>query len=442
MVGKESKIMIWDTECEQISREQLKRLQLERLKQVVSYVYEEVPFYRERFDEEGVKPKDIQTLDDLRKLPFTTKDALREHYPYGLFARKMKDIVRVHSSSGTTGKPVVVGYTANDLETWSDLIARIVTQAGVTDEDIVQICFGYGMFTGGFGLHYGLEKAGATVVPASAGNTERQIMMMKDFGTTALVSTPSYALYIGEVAQEMGINPHDLGIKTGLFGGEPWTEEMRRELEELWGMNATDNYGLSELIGPGVAGECVEGEGLHISEDHFIPEVIDPETKEPVAPGEKGELVFTTLTKEGFPVIRYRTKDISRLTTEQCVCGRTTARMEKVSGRTDSMLIIRGVNVFPSQVESVLLEVEEVAPHYQMIIKREGHLDELEIQVELKPDQFTGSFRNLEEIERKIYKKLSSVLSLHPEVKLLEPKSLERTVGKSKRVIDKRIEAS
>ncbi|SJZ45166.1 phenylacetate--CoA ligase family protein [Selenihalanaerobacter shriftii] len=434
--------MIWDQEYEQMSREELNDLQLSRLKKIVNYVYEEVPFYKQRFDKAGVKPADIKTLDDITKLPFTTKDALRDHYPYGLFAKGMKDIVRLHSSSGTTGKPVVVGYTANDLEVWSDLIARIVTQAGVTDEDIVQICFGYGMFTGGFGLHYGLEEAGATVIPASAGNTKRQIMMMQDFGTTALVSTPSYALYIAEVAKEMGINPHDLGIKIGLFGGEPWTEEMRREIEELWGMRATDNYGLSELIGPGVAGECTESQGLHISEDHFIPEVIDPQTKEPVEPGEKGELVFTTITKEGFPVIRYRTKDISRLILKPCSCGRTTARMEKVSGRTDSMLIIRGVNVFPSQIESVLLEIDEVAPHYQMVIKREGHLDELEVQVELKPDKFTGSFKNLEEIERKISRNLNSVLSLQPEVKLLEPKSLERTQGKSKRVIDKRTEAS
>jgi phenylacetate-CoA ligase len=433
--------MIWDQEKEGISRSRLKELQLKRLKEVVNYVYKEVPFYRERFKKAGVEPGDIKTLDDLRKLPFTTKDTLRDHYPYDLFAKGMKDIVRIHSSSGTTGKPVVVGYTANDLETWSDLIARIVSQAGVNDEDIVQICFGYGMFTGGFGLHYGLEKVGATVIPASAGNTQKQIMMMKDFGTTGLVSTPSYALYIAEVAQDMGIDPHDLGIKVGLFGGEPWTEEMRDEIEELWGMRATDNYGLSELIGPGVAGECLAMDGLHIAEDHFIPEVIDPQTKEPVAPGEKGELVFTTLTKEGFPVIRYRTKDISRLNIEQCSCGRTTARMEKISGRTDNMLIIRGVNVFPSQVESVLLEVEEVAPHYQMVVKRDGHLDELEIKVELKPDKFTGSFKNLEEVEKKIGKKFSSVLSLQPEIKLLEPKSLARTKGKSKRVLDKRKEA-
>lgn len=430
--------MIWDQKNEQMSRSKLKKLQLERLQEVINYVYEKVPFYRDRFDKVGVKPTDIQSLDDLQKLPLTTKDALRDHYPYGLFAEKMKNIVRLHSSSGTTGKPVVVGYTDNDLETWSDLIARTVTQAGVTEEDIVQICFGYGMFTGGFGLHYGLEKVGATVIPASAGNTQRQIMMMQDFGTTALVSTPSYALYIAEVAQDMGIDPHDLGIKIGLFGGEPWTEEMRKEIEGLWGMTATDNYGLSELIGPGVAGECLAKNGLHISEDHFIPEVIDPRTEKRVEPGEKGELVFTTLTKEGFPVIRYRTKDISRLITEQCSCGRTTARMEKVSGRTDNMLIIRGVNVFPSQVESVLLEVEEVAPYYQMVVRREGHLDELEIKVELKPDKFTGSFKNLEEIEKTINRKLNSVLSLQPEIKLLEPKSLERTEGKSKRIVDKR----
>lgn len=431
--------MIWDQDMETAGQDELRTVQLPRLKQVVRTVYESVPYYKELFDSHGIHPNKLTSLDDLAKFPFTTKDALRDNYPFGLFAKPMKDIIRLHASSGTTGKPIVVGYTENDLQTWSDLIARIATMAGVTREDVAQICFSYGLFTGGFGLHYGLEKVGATVVPASVGNTEKQIMLIKDFNVTVLVCTPSYALYMAEVARDMGVDPRALPLKTGLFGAEPWTENMRLQIEERLNLNATDNYGLSEIMGPGVAGECLERAGLHINEDHFLVEVIDPDTGEVLPDGTEGELVFTTLTKEGFPVIRYRTKDISVINRERCACGRTTARMRKVSGRTDDMLIIRGVNVFPSQIESVLMEVAEVAPHYLIVVdKKKGYLDDLEVHVELNRDKFTGSFRDLEDVEKKISRKLANVLTVSARVKLVEPKSLERTMGKAKRVIDKR----
>lgn len=431
--------MIWEKDMESASRDELRNVQLPRLKQVVRTVYESVPYYKELFDRHGIHPDDLKTLDDLARFPFTTKDALRDNYPFGLFAKPMKDIVRLHASSGTTGKPIVVGYTENDLQTWSGLIARIATMAGVTREDVAQICFSYGLFTGGFGLHYGLEKVGATVVPASVGNTEKQIMLIKDFNVTVLVCTPSYALYMAEVAGDMGVDPRTLPLKTGLFGAEPWTENMRLQIEERLNLIATDNYGLSEIIGPGVAGECRERAGLHINEDHFLVEVIDPDTGEVLPDGTEGELVFTTLTKEGFPVIRYRTKDISVINRERCACGRTTARMRKVSGRTDDMLIIRGVNVFPSQIESVLMEIAEVAPHYLIVVdKKKGYLDDLEVHVELNRDKFTGSFRDLEAVEKKISHKLANVLTVSARVKLVEPKSLERTMGKAKRVIDRR----
>lgn len=422
-----------------MKREELKRVQLERLQQTVKRVYENVPFYKESFDRVGVKPEDIKSLEDIEKLPFTTKNDLRDHYPYGLFAVPMKDIVRVHASSGTTGKPVVVGYTSKDLDTWSDLIARVVTQAGVTADDVVQVALGYGLFTGGFGLHYGLEKAGATVVPASSGNTEKQIMLMKDFGTTVLVSTPSYALYIAEVAEKMGVDPKSLNLRLGLFGAEPWTEGMRRELESRLGIKATDNYGLSEIIGPGVAGECFHSDnGLHISEDHFIPEIIDPETGESLGFDQQGELVFTTITKEGFPVIRFRTKDLTKITEDPCACGRTTARMEKISGRADDMLIIRGVNVFPSQVESVLMEINGVEPYYQITLKKKGYLDDFEVAVEVSEDRFTDKFSELENLEREIASKLQSVLTIGPRIRLVEPGTIERSTGKAKRVFDYR----
>lgn len=431
--------MIWDRETETLPGDRLRQLQLPLLQKVVDRVYRTVPYYRNLFDNHGVHPGDLRELPDLARFPLTTKEALRDNYPFGLFAAPMKEIVRLHASSGTTGKPIVVGYTKNDLDIWSDLIARIATQAGVTAEDVAQVCFSYGLFTGGFGLHYGLEKVGATVVPSSVGSTDKQIMLMQDFGVTVLVCTPSYALYLAEAARENGVDPLALPLKVGMFGAEPWTENLRLQIEEQLGLRAADNYGLTEIIGPGVAGECQARAGLHINEDHFLVEVIDPETENVLGDGEEGELVFTTLTKEGFPVIRYRTKDISDINRERCACGRTTARMRKVTGRTDDMLIIRGVNVFPSQIESVLMEVAEVAPHYLIVVdKKKGCLDDLEIQVELDREKFTGSFRDLEAVERKISRRLRSVLTVSARVRLLEPKSLERTWGKSKRVLDKR----
>ncbi|MBS4023356.1 MAG: phenylacetate--CoA ligase [Dethiobacter sp.] len=434
--------MIWERDRETMSYEQLRELQLPLMQGVLQKVYSAVPYYRELFDSHGVRPQDLKSLEDLERFPFTTKDALRDNYPFGLFAAPMKDIVRLHASSGTTGKPIVVGYTQNDINTWAELIARLAVQAGVTREDVAQICFSYGLFTGGFGLHYGLERVGATVVPASAGNTEKQIMLLKDFGVSVIVCTPSYALYLAEVASDMGVDPHSLPLRVGMFGGEPWTENMRLQIEERLGITATDNYGLSEIIGPGVAGECLERGGLHINEDHFLVEVIDPATGKVLPDGEEGELVFTTLTKEGFPVIRYRTKDLSVLDRHACDCGRTLARMRKVTGRTDDMLIIRGVNVFPSQIESVLMEVEEVAPHYLIVVdKKKGYLDDLEVQVELNREKFTGSFRDLEAVEQKISRKLNNVLTVSARVRLVEPKTLERTLGKAKRVLDKRTES-
>jgi phenylacetate-CoA ligase len=429
--------MIWDR-TETLPREDMEQLQLSRLQTVVRRVYQKVPFYRERLQERGLKPAHIRSLADLTRLPFTTKDDLRVNYPYGLFAVPLEKLVRIHASSGTTGRPTVVGYTKKDLRTWSELVARVVVQAGTKPRDVVQICFSYGLFTGGFGLHYGLERVGATVVPASAGNTQRQLRLMQDFHTTVLVSTPTYAMYIAEVAQEMGLNPAQLGLRLGLFGSEPWSEGMRQELEATWGFKATDNYGMSELIGPGVSGECQMQNGLHISEDHFLPEIIDPETGEQLPPGEEGELVITTLTKEGLPLLRYRTRDLTALDYTPCPCGRTTVRMRRVTGRTDDMLIVRGVNVFPSQVEEVLMDIPGVGPHYQIIVDRQGYLDEFEVQVELAADYFTGKFRDLETLERTVKERLQTILQITPKVKLVEYKSLERTVGKAKRVIDKR----
>lgn len=429
--------MIWDKgEC--LDRKDLEKIQLKRLQGTVQRAYEAVPYYRQAFEQAGVKPEDIKELKDVAKLPFTTKTALREHYPYGLFAVPLKEVVRIHASSGTTGKPIVVGYSKNDLETWTSLVARIITQAGVTDEDVAQICFGYGFFTGGFGLHYGMEKVGATVVPASSGNTEKQIMLMQDFKTTALVSTPSYALYLAEVAQSMGIDPASLPLRVGLFGGEPCTESMKKEIEARWQIKATDNYGLTEVIGPGVAGECGIEPGLHISEDHFLVEVIDPKTQEVLDYGQEGELVFTSLTKEAFPVIRYRTRDISVLNPEPCRCGRTTVRMRKIKGRTDDMLIIKGVNVYPSQIEAVLHDVEGTSPHYQIIVTRKGFLDALEILVEIKPDWFKDNYKEIVGIEQKIHRGLQKIVGIDAKVTLVGPGSIERTTGKAKRVIDLR----
>ncbi|AET66487.1 coenzyme F390 synthetase [Desulfosporosinus orientis DSM 765] len=430
--------MIWDVEHECMSRSRLEELQLERLKWTVNRVYSKVPHYREKFEKLGIVPEGIKSVNDLKYLPFTTKEDLRNNYPFGLFAVPQKEVVRVHASSGTTGRPVVVGYTANDLNTWTDLTARMVSLAGVTSEDVAQIAFNYGLFTGGFGLHYGLERAGALVVPVSGGNTERQLMLMKDFGTTVLISTPSYSLYIAEVAEKMGIDISSLKLKIGLFGGEPWTEEMRKEIESRLNIIATDNYGLSEVMGPGVAGECNCKCGHHIAEDHFIVETIDPETGEVLEPGEEGELVFTSLTKEAFPVIRFRTKDISRITQDVCQCGRSTARMRKIVGRTDDMLIIRGVNVFPSQIESVLMTIDGIGPHYLINVHRRNFLDELEVVVELTREDLLEPYSKLEDFSSYIRQKLHSVLSINVRLKIVQPGTLERGAGKAKRVFDYR----
>ncbi|ADQ40994.1 Phenylacetate--CoA ligase [Caldicellulosiruptor acetigenus I77R1B] len=429
--------MIW-SEYEKLNRKQYEELQLERLKRTVERVYENVPFYRKKFDEIGVKPHHIKTLKDIRLLPFTTKDDLRENYPYGLFTVPLSKIVRIHASSGTTGKPTVVGYTKHDMEVWTEVVARIVTAAGVREHDIAQIAFGYGLFTGAFGLHQGLERVGATVIPISSGNTEKQLMVMQDFGATVLVCTPSYALYMDEVASELGIDKSKIKLRLGLFGAEASTVEMRREIEKKWGLFATENYGLSEIIGPGVSGECEYREGLHINEDHFYPEIIKPDTGEVLEEGETGELVLTTITKEGMPLIRYRTRDITSLIYEPCKCGRTNVRMTSVKGRTDDMLIIRGVNVFPSQIESVLMGIEGIGPHYQLVVTKKGYLDDLEVHVELVDGKLLERYAELEKLENKIKHRIFTVLGLNVKVKLVEPKTLERTTGKAKRVIDLR----
>ena len=431
--------MIWNDEMETLPREALEALQLKRLKQVVERVYATVPFYRKKFQEAGITPDDIKSLDDLKRLPFTTKDDLRENYPFGMFAVPLKQVVRIHASSGTTGKPTVVGYTKRDIETWSELMARSLYAAGVTKEDIIQNAYGYGLFTGGLGVHYGAEKIGATVIPISGGHSKRQIMIMKDFGATVLTCTPSYALHLAEVAEEMGVDPRSTNLKVGIFGAEPWTEEMRREIEELWNIKAIDIYGLSEIIGPGVSIECEEAQnGLHIFEDHFIPEIIDPETGENLPYGEYGELVITTITKEAFPVIRYRTRDITRLIKEPCICGRTFVRMDRVRGRTDDMLIIRGVNVFPSQIEEILISTKGVLPHYMIIVDREGTLDTLEVQVEVDEKIFSDEVRKLQQLARKIEQNIKETIGISAKVKLVEPKTLQRFEGKARRVIDKR----
>lgn len=430
--------MIWDRENECRPRADLQRLQLGRLQETLARVYERVPFYRQRFDALGLKPSDVRSLEDLRLLPFTTKNDLRDHFPYGLFAVPMREVVRVHASSGTTGKPTVVGYTRRDLETWAEAMARLVSAAGVTAEDIAQVSFGYSFFTGAFGLHYALERVGATVLPVSGGNTERQVETMLNFGTTALICTPSYALRIAEVMAEMEVDRTAMRLRLGLFGAEPWSENMRREIEARLGVFATDNYGLSEVIGPGISGECEQRDGLHINEDHFLVEVIDPETGAPVAEGEAGELVFTSLTKEAFPVVRYRTRDISRLTLAPCPCGRTTARHARVFGRTDDMLIIRGVNVFPSQIEEVLLQVEGSEPHYQIVVQRDGAMDDIEVLVEVSPKTFSDGARKLFALRERVEHRLEAVLGIGVRVKLMEPGSVERSMGKAKRVVDKR----
>jgi len=430
--------MYWQPESECMDREELAQLQLERLESTLSRVYQNVPFYRKKFDEVKFNPDDLRSLEDLRKLPFTSKSDLRDNYPYGLFALPLREVVRLHASSGTTGMATVVGYSRNDIKTWSNLVARVLAAGGITKDDVVQIAFNYGLFTGAFGLHYGAERLGASVIPISSGNTRRQIQIMQDFKTTALVGTPSYAMLIADTMMEMGINPNALSLKYGLFGAEPWSDAMRKELEGKLKIVATDNYGLSEVMGPGVAGECVERHGLHIAEDHFLVELINPETLEPVKTGEIGEMVITTLTKEAFPMIRYRTRDLTRLIPEPCACGRTMRRMTRVMGRTDDMLIIRGVNVFPQQIETVLFEIEGVAPHYQIIIDRKGALDETTVNVEVSESMFFDEMKKQSALKETIKKRLASELGISVEVKLVEKKKLERFEGKAKRVIDNR----
>ncbi len=430
--------MFFQKEIETMNRKDLEALQLERLKRIVQYCYDNVPFYHQRLTEAKVTADKIRTLSDIQYIPPTTKADIRDTYPFGLFAKPLKDMVRIHASSGTTGKPTVVGYTRNDLDMWSDVVARLCVAAGATDEDIVQISFGYGLFTGALGLHYGLEKIGATVIPVSSGNTEKQVMLLNDFGVTALVSTPSYALYMSEVAREKGYDVDQFKLRLGLFGSEGCTPEMRSQVEKGFHLFATDNYGMSELIGPGVSGECEYRDGLHFAEDHFLPEVVDPNTLEHKQEGEIGELIVTTLTKEGIPLLRYRTKDLTRLNYSPCKCGRTHVRMDKVMGRSDDMLKIRGVNVFPSQIESVLVSMPQIGAHYQLIVRREGFSDTLEVKVELVDSSLLDKFEALENLQKKVAGNLRTVLGIQAKVTLCEPKSLERFQGKAQRIVDLR----
>jgi len=421
-------------------REQIESLQLERLRSLLVRVYENVPTYRAKFDEAGFDPYTFSSLDQMHTVPFTVKDDLRAAYPYGMFAVPLRDIVRVHSSSGTTGQVSVVGYTKGDIERWSDLMARTFSAAGASADDIIQVTYGYGLFTGGLGAHYGSERLGALTIPISGGNTKRQVQVLKDFGTTVLACTPSYALLIAETAREMGIDPHDLPLRVGVFGAEPWSESMRDQIEHELGIKAIDIYGLSEVLGPGVATECEHQMGLHVFEDHFIVEIIDPVTLQPVPDGEVGEVVFTTLTKEGIPVIRYRTRDISRIIPDRCACGRTMRRIERVTGRSDDMLIIRGVNVYPSQIEQVLLGIEMVAPHYQVVLTKRGSMDHVEVHVEVAPEFAFDEVRELERLQARVRAEIESALAVSIAVRLVEPKSIARSEGKAKRVLDLRSE--
>jgi phenylacetate-CoA ligase len=432
--------MFWNEEFETLPHAAIESLQLKRLQQVVQKACATVPFYRESFARAKVTPEMIRTLDDLRRIPFTLKQDMRDNYPYGLFAVPLEEIVRIHASSGTTGKPTVVGYTHRDIEMWAELMARSFVAAGAHRGDIIHNAYGYGLFTGGLGAHYGAEKLGASVIPMSGGNTKKQIMIMQDFGSTVLTCTPSYSLYLAEAAAEEGVDLRELRLRIGIFGAEPWTEEIRTEIEAKLNIKAIDIYGLSEILGPGVAIECVEAQkGLHIWEDHFIPEIIDPATGEVLPPGEQGELVITTITKEGIPMIRYRTRDITRLIPEPCICGRTHVRLARMSGRSDDMLIIRGVNVFPSQIESVLMTVDGIEPHYQLIVDREENLDTLEVQVEVNEKTFSDEIKVLQDLSGRIRKEIKDILGITCKVRLVEPKSITRSEGKAKRVIDKRI---
>jgi phenylacetate-CoA ligase len=431
--------MIWDEEFETLPREALEALQLKRLMATAERVYATVPFYKKKFDECGFKPSDIKSLKDLQRLPFTTKLDLRDNYPFGLFAVPMEQVVRIHASSGTTGKQTVVGYTRRDINTWAELMARSLAASGAHKNDIIHNAYGYGLFTGGLGIHYGAEKLGAAVIPISGGNSKRQIIIMQDFGSTVLTCTPSYALFLAETADEMGVDIKKLKLRVGVFGAEPWSEKMRDEIERKLNIQAIDIYGLSEVIGPGVSIECIEAKkGLHIFEDHFIPEIIDPQTGKVLPYGEKGELVFTTITKEAFPLLRYRTRDISVLYPQPCKCGRTHLRMERVSGRSDDMLIIRGVNVFPSQIESVLMTIKGVEPHYLLIVDRQANLDTLEVHVEVNESVFSDEVKDLQTLGRSIEKEIKDLLGVNAGVKLVEPKTIQRSEGKAQRVIDKR----
>lgn len=432
--------MILHPMIETMEREDMRALQLERLKQTVAHCYENTAFYRKRMDEAGIRPEDIRTLEDIRHIPMTLKTDLRDNYPYGLVAVPMREIVRLHASSGTTGKSIVAGYTSGDLSMWADCVARLAVAAGARDTDIVQISFGYTLFTGAFGLHYGLEKIGSTVIPISGGNTERQINVMRDFGATALVATPSYAMYLAEVAEKMGCMK-DIKLRLGLFGAEASTQEMRRELADRWGITVTQNYGLTEIIGPGVSGECEAFTGQHFCEDHFYPEIIDPDTGEVLPEGETGELVITTLTKRGQPMLRYRTRDITSLSYDRCPCGRTSVRMADIKGRTDDMLIIRGVNVFPSQIESILLDMRGIGPHYEIEVTQKNYLDRLLVRVELIDSSLLERFSELEALERNIHEKMRSVLGIDVDLKIVSPNTLKRFEGKAKRVTDLRGQA-
>ena len=431
--------MIHDKEFETLPRQALDAIKLKRLQDLVERVYATVPFYKKAFDEKGIKPDEIRSLEDLQKLPFTLKQDLRDNYPFAMFATPMEKVVRIHASSGTTGKPTVVGYTQKDIDTWSELMARTLAAAGTHKGDIVHNAYGYGLFTGGLGFHYGAERLGASVIPVSGGNTKRQVLLMKDFGPTVLTCTPSYALRLGEVAAEEGVDFRSLKFRVGVCGAEPWSENMREEIENKLGIDAVDIYGLSEIIGPGVSVECIEAkQGLHVFEDHFIVETIHPETGESVPYGEPGELVFTTLTKEAFPLIRYRTRDLSVLNGEPCKCGRTLVRMGRITGRSDDMLIIRGVNVFPSQIESVLLDREDVDPYYLLIVDRKDNLDSLEVNVEITEEAFSGAVKDLQAVERDIEKDVKDLLGVSCTVRLVEPRTIQRSEGKAQRVIDKR----
>ncbi|MBE6299946.1 MAG: phenylacetate--CoA ligase [Bacteroidales bacterium] len=431
--------MIWNKNKECMSREEMRQLQGARLRKLVDNVYHNVPFYREKMQAMNIMPDDIKTIDDIKKLPFTTKQDLRDNYPFGLNAVPQSAIVRVHASSGTTGRPTVVGYTRRDLAVWSESIARCLAAFGASREDTISVAYGYGLFTGGLGLHYGVEHLGASVVPTSSGNTDKHILLIKDLGITGVACTPSYALHMAEVMRKKGITPDDLKLRIGIFGGEPWTESMRKSLEEKLQINAYNIYGLSEIMGPGVSHECECKNGSHIIEDHFFPEIINPETCEVLPEGEQGELVFTTLTKEGMPLLRYRTKDLCSLIYEPCECGRTSVRMTRIMGRSDDMLIIRGINVFPSQIESVILQLPEFEPQYLLVVTRENNRDNLEVQVELKEEYYSDEINKTIEMRDRLARRLQSVLSISADVKIVSPNTLERSVGKSKRVIDKRV---